>query len=166
MMQHLPIIRIPYRDPLDRRDDARATRSVPKEPARNINDRSKATASVDLTVLARQLYDFGQRRSKFFPADLFGEPAWYILLDLYASAGEGRAISVTSASVASGAPTTTGLRMVRVLEDKGLVCRGQVQTDRRRSDVRLTPAGRDAVEQALRELRPMLGQVLHCPLSL
>ncbi|UUL82338.1 helix-turn-helix domain-containing protein [Sphingomonas qomolangmaensis] len=134
---------------------------MPKETAREVATCGTTPASTDLTLLARKLYDFGQRRSKFFPAELLGEPAWYILLDLYASAGEGRAISVTSASVASGAPTTTGLRMVRMLEDKGLVCRGQVHTDRRRSDVRLTPAGRNAVEQSLRELRPMLGHVLH-----
>lgn len=164
-MQHVPSLLLPYRDPAERRDGARAPRSVPKETTRDVVACNPTAASIDLAVLARKLYDFGQRRSKFFPAELLGEPAWYILLDLYASAGEGRAISVTSASVASGAPTTTGLRMVRMLEEKGLVSRGQVQTDRRRSDVQLTLEGRDAVEQALRELRPMLGHALHSAFS-
>lgn len=164
-MQNVPSLLMPYRDPAERREAARASRSVPKEPVRDLAPGSQSIASIDLPLLARKLYDFGQRRSKFFPAELLGEPAWYILLDLYASAGEGRAISVTSASVASGAPTTTGLRMVRMLEDKGLVCRGQVHTDRRRSDVRLTPEGRNAVEQSLRELRPMLGNVLQAAMA-
>lgn len=117
----------------------------------------KRHGGTGLPALARKLYEFGHRRSRFLPPWLFGEPAWYILLDLYASEAEGRAISVTSASVASGAPSTTGLRVVRVLEDRGLVCKGRTGSDRRRSDVQLTSAGRDAIERILLELQPVFG---------
>lgn len=123
-------------------------------------DRATLPGPDDLPALARRLYEFGQRRARFLPAGLFGEPGWNILLDLYASHAEGVAISVTSASIASGAPVTTGLRTVRMLEAEGLVARGRAGSDRRRSDLMLTPAGRAAVEQALCELRPVFGHLL------
>lgn len=122
--------------------------------------RSRRPSLIGLPALARKLYEFGYRRSKFLPSGLFGEPAWYILLDLYASEAEGRAISATSASLASGAPATTGLRVIRILEDKGLICKGKAGSDRRRCDVQLTLEGRSAIEKTLRELRPMLGHLL------
>jgi DNA-binding MarR family transcriptional regulator len=73
-----------------------------------------------------------------------------MLLDLYASHHEAREVSVTSASMASGAPVTTGLRWLRQLEAGGLVARTRSIQDQRFVNLSLTEEGLEAVEGLLR----------------
>jgi DNA-binding MarR family transcriptional regulator len=101
---------------------------------------------------AIEIYRSRRRRDAAFgeDADLFGEPAWDILLDLLDADAHGRRISVTSASLASSVPATTGLRMIAILEERGLVVRTDDPLDRRRSHVSLTTKGRAVMQAALR----------------
>jgi len=101
---------------------------------------------------AVEIYRSRRRRDAAFgeDADLFGEPAWDILLDLLDADAHGRRISVTSASLASSVPATTGLRMIAILEERGLVARTHDPLDRRRSHVSLTGKGRALMQAALR----------------
>ena len=71
-------------------------------------------------------------------ADLFGEPSWDILLDLYAARLEGRDVTILSACVGSGRPPTTALRHLATLQSRGLVERYENPWDRRASFIRLT----------------------------
>jgi DNA-binding MarR family transcriptional regulator len=73
-----------------------------------------------------------RNRTRHFDADLFGEPAWDLLLDLALARIESRHISVTSACIASGVPATTALRYIGRLIDRGLVVREGDPSDRRR----------------------------------
>ena len=87
-----------------------------------------------------------RRRKKFLPPDLFGEPAWDILLDLFASRLEGRIISVSSACIAADVPATTGLRWLKQLEDTGFVDRKVSDTDQRVTWVQLSDFGVQSME--------------------
>lgn len=99
-------------------------------------------------ALARKAYALRRKRAALFDnPDLFGEPAWDILLDLYIAAGEGKPVSVSSACIGSAAPATTGLRWLGVLADEGLVVRENDEEDHRRVLVRLTPAGQSAMDR-------------------
>jgi hypothetical protein len=99
-------------------------------------------------ALARKAYALRRKRASVFGnPDLFGEPAWDILLDLYIAAGEGKPVSVSSACIGSAAPATTGLRWLGVLADEGLVVREADAEDHRRVLVRLTPAGQAAMDR-------------------
>lgn len=99
-------------------------------------------------ALARKAYALRRKRAAIFGnPDLFGEPAWDILLDLFIAQGEGKPVSVSSACIGSAAPATTGLRWLGVLADEGLVVRENDPEDHRRVLVRLTPAGRAAMER-------------------
>jgi hypothetical protein len=99
-------------------------------------------------ALARKAYALRRKRGAIFGnPDLFGEPAWDILLDLFIAQGEGKPVSVSSACIGSAAPATTGLRWLGVLADEGLVVRENDPEDHRRVLVRLTPAGRAAMER-------------------
>lgn len=99
-------------------------------------------------ALARKAYALRRKRAALFGnPDLFGEPAWDILLDLYIAAGEGKPVSVSSACIGSAAPPTTGLRWLGVLADEGLVVREADAEDHRRVLVRLTSAGHAAMDK-------------------
>ena len=50
-------------------------------------------------------------RNEVFGDNLFGEPAWDMLLDLYASHLEQKRVSVSSLQIASAVPGTTALRV-------------------------------------------------------
>lgn len=99
-------------------------------------------------ALARRAYAFRRKRAVIFGnPDLFGEPAWDILLDLYIAQAEGKPVSVSSACIGSAAPSTTGLRWLGVLADEGLVVRENDSNDNRRVLVRLTSVGLTAMER-------------------
>ena len=67
-------------------------------------------------------------RKTFFPAKLFGEPAWDLLLTLYATALDEGAITAAQLCEASGAGLLTVGRWIEVLEGEGLVIRNKVRT--------------------------------------
>lgn len=70
---------------------------------------------------ARRLYEERRRRDASFPCDLFGEPAWDLLLDLYVARGQDRPVSILSGSVAAGVPVAETVKLVAKLEGQGLV---------------------------------------------
>lgn len=72
--------------------------------------------------------------------DLFGEPAWDILLDLFIAREAGRRVSVSSACIAADVPATTALRWLSALEQRGLVERQADPIDGRRVHVGLSEA--------------------------
>lgn len=97
---------------------------------------------------ARQAYATRRRRAVIFKnSELFGEPAWDILLDLYIAHVEDKPVSVSSACIGSAAPPTTGLRWLGVLSDQGLILREHDPEDQRRILVRLTEKGLAAMDE-------------------
>jgi DNA-binding transcriptional ArsR family regulator len=100
-------------------------------------------------TLARMLYAERRRRDRSFPADIFGEPSWDILLDLFVARGEGRRVPTTSACIGAHVPPTTALRWLRLLEGHGLVEREEDERDGRRTFVRLSAKGMDLVGKFL-----------------
>lgn len=98
-------------------------------------------------IRARQL------RFRYFSSDLFADPAWDMLLDLTLARAERRRVSVTSLCIASGVPTTTALRWIKLLEQSGLVERVEDETDRRRAFVFLSERGVDAISRFFEAIR-------------
>ncbi len=56
-------------------------------------------------------------------SDLFSEPAWDILLHLFIAGCEGRRLSVGAVCASAGAPTSTALRWITILERRGMIVR-------------------------------------------
>ncbi len=81
--------------------------------------------------IASRLYALRRRRDAMLPADLFGEPAWDMLLDLFVQQSQGRRVSVTSLCIASAAPQTTALRYITLMEAAGLITRSHCASDQR-----------------------------------
>lgn len=79
------------------------------------------------------------KRREIGGGELFGDPAWAMLLDLLLAKIEGRRVSVSSACIASGAPMSTALRLVRRLVDENVLCRLPDEQDRRRHFLAINP---------------------------
>lgn len=114
-------------------ESALARRAEPVAPA----DRNRA-ALKDLKTMRRL-------RSLHFPSELFSDPCWEMLLDLYDAHLAGSEVTVTSLGAASGVPPTTALRRMDTLQGHGLIVRAEDRDDKRRTIIKLTPEGLGAV---------------------
>ena len=84
-------------------------------------------------------------RTQFFKASLFSDPAWDILLELFAAEQEGRRVSISAAGLTAEIPLTTALRWIAALEREELVERAGDPTDARRTFLRLAEKGLHAM---------------------
>ena len=65
-------------------------------------------------TIAEGIYRTRAIRTELLDADLFGEPAWDILVDLFIHQSRGKRVSVTSSCIASRVPPTTALRFAGI----------------------------------------------------
>lgn len=84
-------------------------------------------------------------REQYFPADLFADPAWDMLLDLYAARLERQPVSVSSLCIAAAVPATTALRWIKTMTDAGLFIREADPQDGRRIFIALAEGAFDAL---------------------
>lgn len=110
---------------------------------------AKTRSSADSARIIRGIIRRRRARADFFPADLFADPAWDILLDLAAARHEGMTVSISSLCIAAAVPTTTGLRWIKALTDAGLLERQPDPTDGRRSFVTLSEPTAELMERYL-----------------
>lgn len=97
--------------------------------------------SVNWNVRARSEIRARAARAQFFKASLFSDPAWDILLELFAAEEEGRRVSISAAGLTAEIPLTTALRWITALEREELVERAGDPTDARRTFLKLTDKG-------------------------
>lgn len=135
----------------------------PLQPAKGLqshaagNDPGTAPASADGTaILARRIIRARHQRSRFLPSKLFSDPAWDILLALYAAEVGQRRITVGQVCAAADIPATTGLRWLGTLEEMGLAARRADPLDARRFFVSLTGEGREAMSGYLQTMNELV----------
>jgi DNA-binding MarR family transcriptional regulator len=109
-----------------------------------------------LACAAAEIYRMRRARDQILPDDLVGEPAWDILLALFAE--EPAQVSVSSLCYASGVPATTALRWINVLSQRGMIERVQHPRDGRVVLVSLTESGRLSVGRALQSMLRAAGR--------
>lgn len=132
------------------------TRKTLEELCRGL-DRITAAAGEEGSELptetqVRDILKARRARAKFFEETLFADPAWDILLELYAAELGQRPLSVGSVCIGAAVPASTALRWITALERKGLVARHHDRFDARRQLVSLTRAGVEAMEGLFRYL--------------
>ena len=88
--------------------------------------------SIPAAAKVRELIKLRRLRDQHFPPDLFADPAWDILLDLYAANLEGKSVSVSSLCIAAAVPPTTALRWITTMTEHGALVRKQDPNDARR----------------------------------
>ena len=119
-----------------RRSD-RPAQQRPRLQLVGAND-SQATGDASLLILARCYLRARRLREGLFQERIFADPAWDMLLELYACRLEGRKLSVSDACNAASVPPTTALRWVDRLAGSGVLKRYPDPKDSRRIYVELT----------------------------
>ena len=106
------------------------------------------------TLLSRARIVLNGRRARksFFRRDLFGEPAWEIILALYVAEEMAGRLTISKLAEEVEAPLSTVIRWVKTLEEESLVVRVDHPTDRRTVFIRLLEKGRKALDTYLGQL--------------
>lgn len=95
----------------------------------------------NLVNLAKKIREVRAARAAVFGPELFGEPAWDLLLALYIAAGDQYRLNVTAACVESNVPESTALRWLSSLGEARLIRYDSNPTDARSRYVALSDAG-------------------------
>ncbi len=98
-----------------------------------------SSAIVHLVIRARAV------RLQLFDDGLFTDPAWDMLLHLYAHELDHQRVAVSNLGEASLVPQTTALRHMKILELRGLITRRPDELDGRRVWVELSSSGSAAM---------------------
>ena len=97
--------------------------------------------------LVRSILKARLDRGRFFSPELFADPAWDMLLALYAAELGQQRVPVSSLCVASNVPMTTALRWISQLERENLIERRPDPFDARRFFLSLTRKAAEAMAQ-------------------
>lgn len=112
----------------------------------------------DLRNLARRIYLARQARNRLLSPELVGEPAWDILLDLYA---RDTGVSVKHIALSSDTPQATASRWIALLEGRGFISKRVSSSDARRAEIFMTEYGRERVAVVLQGMK--LGELIQHP---
>jgi len=111
----------------------------PASPFPTIGDEASWFAVRERNLrLVRHVRNARHLREQFFEADLFADPAWDMLLDLYEAELSEQRTTVSNLCIASRVPATTALRWLRTLERRRLVDRTPDANDGRRKFLTLS----------------------------
>jgi hypothetical protein len=122
-------------------------RALERAPAADVPALSVET--VRNVIRARRL------RARYFPEDLFADPAWDMLLDLLQAEIAQLRVPVSSLCIAAAVPATTALRWLKTMVAKGVFVRRADPHDGRRVFVELAPEASQALRRYFAEVGPV-----------
>jgi DNA-binding MarR family transcriptional regulator len=91
-------------------------------------------------------------REEVLGAELFSDPAWDILLDVYAAEAKGGKIQISSLAPVNGVPSSTARRWAHKLIELGLLERERDDRDHRLSYIRLSRHGHERIVLFIKRL--------------
>lgn len=120
-----------------------------------------------LAAIAQSEFHNRRRRDSLIRYDLFAEPAWDMLLDLYIQHHRGQPVAVDRLCTAAATASTTALRWLGLLIEKELVTRSSSAEDDGIPRVVLSDRGISEMERYLRDFlhRDQLGGDIAAALS-
>lgn len=118
----------------------------PAAPAKPVE--MPASESPDVSAdTVRSVIRARRLRSRFFPEDLFADPAWDMLLDLLQAEIAQLRVPVSSLCIAAAVPATTALRWLKSMTEQGLFVRRADPHDGRRVFVELSAQASSALRR-------------------
>jgi hypothetical protein len=121
-----------------------ASRPIEGAPATDLPPLSAET--IRSVIRARRL------RTRYFPEELFADPAWDMLLDLLQAEISRLRMPVSSLCMGAAVPATTALRWLKSLVQRGIFIRRADPHDGRRVFVELAPEASNAMRRYFAEV--------------
>jgi Winged helix DNA-binding domain len=115
------------------------------KPARAPADNGAAEPAEIDPAYVRAIIRARRLRDQFFRGELFADPAFDMLLDLFAARLAGNRVAVSSLCIAAAVPATTALRWIKALTDRGLFIRSADPQDGRRVYIELSDKAAQAM---------------------
>lgn len=133
--------------------------STQTETASQLLDTAAAQSQeITLAEVAAQLYQERRLRDACFKeVDIFGEPAWDILLDVAFAEAKGERLSISKVCIGSCVPVSTALRWINILHSRDLVYKVGDTGDPLETFVRLTEQGHEKTKKYLASVRSLRG---------
>lgn len=131
---------------------SRADRIIASGRASNGANDGQRHETHDLVARARQQLALRKARRRYFPTDLFHEPAWEMLVALFIIYDTDQSMNVKALVSCSDAPATTSQRWIDHLHKSGLIDRVTDPIDRRRIDISLSEQGHEAMMRYLSDI--------------
>ena len=95
----------------------------------------------------RKLIHRRRLRDQYFGGDMLADPAWDMLLDLFAAGMEQKDVSVSSLCIAAAVPPTTALRWISAMTEAGMLIRRFDPNDGRRVFISLSDDANTRMQQ-------------------
>jgi hypothetical protein len=115
-------------------------------PVQHTDAPAVSADTVRSVIRARRL------RARYFPEELFADPAWDMLLDLLQAEISHLRVPVSSLCIAAAVPATTALRWLKTMVSNGIFVRRADPHDGRRVFVELAPEASRALRNYFAEL--------------
>ncbi len=116
--------------------------------------RSESKPRVEAAIeTARRAYAERNSRADFMGSkDIFGEPAWDMLLDLFICQSNDEDVAVKAACLHADTPPSTTIRWLKVLEQNGLLETHVDPADPKQHLIHLTPTGYEGMIRYLESI--------------
>lgn len=124
----------------------------PQSSARRVEQAPAADAPEISAETVRAVIRARRLRSRYFPEELFADPAWDMLLDLLQAEIAHLRVPVSSLCIAASVPATTALRWLKTMVQEGLFLRRADPHDGRRVFVELAPDASMALRRYFAEV--------------
>ena len=136
-------------DQIQRQLDALRDRLISPAQKSGLTDR-------DRVRIVRNLCHARLRRNEIIGPNLFFDPAWDILLEVYLAELEQRRVSVSNIGLTSGVPASTTIRWLTKLEEAEMLIKRDDPLDGRRVFISMTETATQMMNAYLDECWPLL----------
>ena len=139
---------------LSKREEQHQIRAVEERAAGFVAQPGEEPPAVTAAAV-RQIVRARRLRDRHLGEGLFEDPAWDMILDLYAAHLERAQVSVSSLCIAASVAPTTALRWIARLSDAGIFERRPDPFDRRRAFMSLSETGLAGMHRYVTTVRAM-----------
>jgi DNA-binding MarR family transcriptional regulator len=108
--------------------------------------------AAEAAELVSQIIRAREKRATFFGSELFADPAWDIMLELFLAQLTQRKMASSDLGIATPVPMSTALRWIEKLAEGGWIRRRPDPSDHRRGFVELSAKGSAAMHAWIDEL--------------